>query len=399
MVEFQAKFTEDGSVGLYSNEVNDIYHSVFGALSEAYEKFIFPSKIDEFIKNNKKIKVLDLCFGIGYNSKAFLNFYFQKLHEKNNYINSIHTNNIFGLKNHEVVLHGVEIDKNLIKLSPLIKQNKNFINKNSNNLFSKNNINDKNKFYIPEEINLILLKKLIEKYGKNYLDEELIQILNDKSNKKFFSQNLAYFIKSYESEGYKLSHIEYILTFLHNIYYKYISNSYKNTLKVLENRNFDFELFDTDARAFIKNSNLEYDFIFLDAFSPSKVPTLWTVEFFAQLYEHSSENCMILTYSNSASIRHAFLENNFYVGKIYNKYENRFTGTVASKNKNLIDTPLDKFDFGLIETKAGIPYHDNEELNLSNEEILEKRKIEVENSNLISATQYKKEQECHTMSL
>ncbi len=399
MVEFQAKFTEDGSVGLYSNEVNDIYHSVFGALSEAYEKFIFPSKIDEFIKNNKKIKVLDLCFGIGYNSKAFLNFYFQKLHEKNNYINSIHTNNIFGLKNHEVVLHGVEIDKNLIKLSPLIKQNKNFINKNSNNLFSKNNINDKNKFYIPEEINLILLKKLIEKYGKNYLDEELIQILNDKSNKKFFSQNLAYFIKSYSSEGYKLSHIEYILTFLHNIYYKYISNSYKNTLKVLENRNFDFELFDTDARAFIKNSNLEYDFIFLDAFSPSKVPTLWTVEFFAQLYEHSSENCMILTYSNSASIRHAFLENNFYVGKIYNKYENRFTGTVASKNKNLIDTPLDKFDFGLIETKAGIPYHDNEELNLSNEEILEKRKIEVENSNLISATQYKKEQECHTMSL
>ena len=40
MVEFQAKFTDDGSVGLYSDEVNDIYHSQFGALSEAYEKFI-----------------------------------------------------------------------------------------------------------------------------------------------------------------------------------------------------------------------------------------------------------------------------------------------------------------------------------------------------------------------
>ena len=67
MVEFQAKFTDDGSVGLYSDEVNDIYHSQFGALSEAYEKFILPAKIDEFIKNNNKIKVLDICFGIGYN--------------------------------------------------------------------------------------------------------------------------------------------------------------------------------------------------------------------------------------------------------------------------------------------------------------------------------------------
>ena len=112
MVEFEAKFTEDGSVGLYSKDVDDIYHSSFGALSEAYEKFIFPSKLNEFIKSNNKIKVLDICFGIGYNSKAFLNFYFQNLHEKNSCINSIDTDNIFNTKNHELVLHGVEIDKN-----------------------------------------------------------------------------------------------------------------------------------------------------------------------------------------------------------------------------------------------------------------------------------------------
>ena len=47
MAEFEAKFTEDGSVGLYSKDVDDIYHSSFGALSEAYEKFIFPSKLIE----------------------------------------------------------------------------------------------------------------------------------------------------------------------------------------------------------------------------------------------------------------------------------------------------------------------------------------------------------------
>lgn len=396
MVEFQAKFTDDGSVGLYSDEVNDIYHSQFGALSEAYEKFILPAKIDEFIKNNNKIKVLDICFGIGYNSKAFLNFYFQNLHEKNNYIKSIDTNNIFDIKNNELILHGVEINKNLIKISPFIKQIKNYKNLKHNNLFSNFDKITKDKFYIKDEINFILFLKILEKYKDLYFDNEILSILSDKRNKKFFSQNLAYFIKNYKSWGYKLSCREYILTILHNIYYKYISNSYKNSLKVLENHKIEIELFDTDARDFIKNTNLEYDFVFLDAFSPSKVPTLWTVEFFNQLYKHTSQNSMILTYSNSVSIRNAFLENNFYVGKIYNKFENRFTGTIATKNINLLDYPLDDYELGLLKTKAGICYHDNEDLSLSNEEILENRKNEVENSTLISTTQFKKEYKCHT---
>ena len=45
-------FTNDGSVGLFSPEADDIYHSTYGALSEAYEKFIIPSGIKNFIKEN-----------------------------------------------------------------------------------------------------------------------------------------------------------------------------------------------------------------------------------------------------------------------------------------------------------------------------------------------------------
>ena len=41
MSEFQPYYTNDGSVGLYSENYNDIYHSVSGALTEAYEKFIY----------------------------------------------------------------------------------------------------------------------------------------------------------------------------------------------------------------------------------------------------------------------------------------------------------------------------------------------------------------------
>ena len=33
-------YTNDGSVGLYSINDSDIFHSVYGALSEAYDKFV-----------------------------------------------------------------------------------------------------------------------------------------------------------------------------------------------------------------------------------------------------------------------------------------------------------------------------------------------------------------------
>ena len=53
------------------------------------------------------------------------------------------------------------------------------------------------------------------------------------------------------------------------------------------------------------------------------------------------------------------------------------------------------FDFGLINTKAGICYHDNLDLSLDNNSILDNHKTDVENSNLISSSKYKKEYKCH----
>ena len=402
MTNFCTKFTDDGSVGLYSDEVGDIYHSKYGALSEAYEKFIFPAKFDKFLKTHNEIKILDLCYGIGYNSKAFLNFYFNILDFKNEIctnniknINSIYTDNILSKKNYKIILHGVEFDENLIKLSPFIKQSKIYSNKN--NLFSHVNRNQFNKYFISDTINIFLFLKIFETYSGNYFDNDIIQILSFKANKKFFTQNLAFLIKKYHLHGYKLSLNEQLLALLHNIYYKYISNSYKNALKMVKNNKIDLQLYNEDARSFIQKSDFVYDFIFLDAFSPDKAPSLWTVEFINNLYNHLSDDGLILTYSNSACVRNAFLENNFYVGKIYNKYEKRFTGTVASKNKNLIEYNLDEYELGLLKTKAGICYHDNTYLSLDDTEIINNRKIVFDNSDLISATKYKKENKCHTM--
>ena len=65
MYELYPYFTNDGSVGLFSPEANDIYHSTYGALTEAYEKFILPSDFENYFRKNSEIKILDICFGIG----------------------------------------------------------------------------------------------------------------------------------------------------------------------------------------------------------------------------------------------------------------------------------------------------------------------------------------------
>ena len=55
MRDYEPYFTEDGSVGLYSYADKDVYHSKFGALTEAWEKFILPANID--INNINELKV------------------------------------------------------------------------------------------------------------------------------------------------------------------------------------------------------------------------------------------------------------------------------------------------------------------------------------------------------
>lgn len=98
---------------------------------------------------------------------------------------------------------------------------------------------------------------------------------------------------------------------------------------------------------------------------------------------------MLLTYSTSASIRSAMIEAGFFIGNIYNERENKYIGTIATKDKSLIKYELSEFDLGLLKTSAGIFYRD---INLTgqNEAIFEARKKEVENTDRISTSQYKK---------
>ncbi len=62
---------EDGSLSLYSNYFNEGFHSRIGALTEAKEKFIHPVLLNQ-IKEKSEFNVLDLCFGLGYNTACLL---------------------------------------------------------------------------------------------------------------------------------------------------------------------------------------------------------------------------------------------------------------------------------------------------------------------------------------
>ncbi len=88
--------TDDGTNTLFSYEFNEAYHSTQdGALIESLEKHIKPAF--RFQKGKKELVILDICFGLGYNTLSTL--YYIK---KNNLSTRVH-------------IISPEIDRNLIK--------------------------------------------------------------------------------------------------------------------------------------------------------------------------------------------------------------------------------------------------------------------------------------------
>ena len=63
----QKVITADNSETFFNETVQESYHSHKGAVDEALIKYVIPCKIKELAKTGK-LKILDVCFGLGYNS-------------------------------------------------------------------------------------------------------------------------------------------------------------------------------------------------------------------------------------------------------------------------------------------------------------------------------------------
>ena len=438
MYKLYPYFTNDGSVGLFSPTDNDIYHSTYGALTEAYEKFVLPADIETYLSNKSEIKVLDICYGIGYNSKSFINYILNlknfsknssqgdmyidtidkdnifkdyciekidndKISECDNEIcvDKIHNDNAFQELLHEshkkndfkIYIKAIDTDTILAFLSPFIICDKKNLPKDYKLPFNNEKISKmlhkspKSKIKFSKEINVIFLLKILENHPKIYENKDLASILTSKEYHQFFEPFILHLFELYRLERGINTPKGRVTAFLHNIYYNYLSKRYKTAFKSSIFNKFIFDLKINDARKEIITDANKYDLIFLDAFTPAKCPMLWSVDFFKLLYEHLDDNGRILTYSNSATIRNAFINAGFYIGKIYNNTSGKFMGTIATKNKSLIKNDLSEYDLGLLKTKAGVFYRD-ENLNGLNDEILATHKREVEISDLESSSHY-----------
>jgi len=95
--------TKDGSYSLKSVLFQENFHSLLGALEETKLKFTAPSNLQRF--KGKSLNVLDICFGLGYNSASLLN----ELIKQKSYLN----------------LYALEIDKKPLEYS---LRNESFLN-------------------------------------------------------------------------------------------------------------------------------------------------------------------------------------------------------------------------------------------------------------------------------
>ena len=128
MSELTAILTKDGSYSLRSESFQDNFHSLFGALEETKLKFTAPSNLQRF--KGKSLSVLDICFGLGYNSASL----FSELIKQKSYLN----------------LYALEIDKMPLEYS---LRNKSFL-----------------KLWTPK------VKKIFESlYRKDYFEDQFLK--------------------------------------------------------------------------------------------------------------------------------------------------------------------------------------------------------------------------------
>jgi tRNA U34 5-methylaminomethyl-2-thiouridine-forming methyltransferase MnmC len=69
-VPFVQQSTEDGSITYFSPEFDETFHSEYGAVKEVLEQFIEPCGLIELAQKGVPIRLINSCYGLGYNSAA-----------------------------------------------------------------------------------------------------------------------------------------------------------------------------------------------------------------------------------------------------------------------------------------------------------------------------------------
>jgi tRNA U34 5-methylaminomethyl-2-thiouridine-forming methyltransferase MnmC len=142
---------------------------------------------------------------------------------------------------------------------------------------------------------------------------------------------------------------------------KYHDNDCSITVIIDDARNAIIDL--------IKNESM-FDVVFQDAYSPSKNPELWSLDYFVQLKKIMYNGAILTTYSAAPQVRMAMIKAGFHVGSgpsIGRKKE----GTVASTGKKITGLSKERIDDLMADIKSTV-YRD-ESLTGSRKDILKQR--------------------------
>ncbi|WP_409198716.1 MnmC family methyltransferase [Methanobrevibacter acididurans] len=154
------------------------------------------------------------------------------------------------------------------------------------------------------------------------------------------------------------------------IYESYILNPKEKTPIP---KNIEINIYIEDARCTIKQlPNNYYDAIFLDPFSQTMSPELFSFEFIKEFRRVIKQDGLIATYTSSSPVRSAFIKNGFHVGlgPIYGRKQG---GTLASPSSFMLTESIPKDDeIKIALSDVGIPFHDPN-LNGSTQEVTENR--------------------------
>lgn len=145
-----------------------------------------------------------------------------------------------------------------------------------------------------------------------------------------------------------------------------------------------------DARQTISEPierGFQADAIFLDPFSPTACPQLWTIEFIDRVAKCCAVDGIIATYSCASAVRTAMVEAGLFIGDS-SPVGRKSPGTIASFNATQL-TPLSQQELEHLQTRAAIPYRDPT-LSDSMAKIIIRREMEQDDCGLETTSQWKK---------
>jgi tRNA U34 5-methylaminomethyl-2-thiouridine-forming methyltransferase MnmC len=281
MSEFTPCITDDGSYTFFSEEFGQTFHSKYGAKEESIFKYATPTLLAEKASRGH-LRILDICYGLGYNSAAALSTIWRSNPDC------------------QVEIIALELDRSV----PV---------------------------------------SAIEHHLLNDWAEPIPQLLTRLGKSE-----------SIETERLKA---------------QLIFGDARQTIDLVLDRSF------------------QADAIFLDPFSPTACPQLWTVEFIDRVAKCCATDGIIATYSCAAAVRTALFTAGLYVGDT-SPVGRKSPGTIASFTSSQL-TPLSPQELEHLQTRAAIPYRDRG-LSDSMAKIIIRRELEQDDCGLETTSQWKK---------